>query len=483
MRRRLRPCLARGASVAALAAGIAAVYVSSATAAGPLRTGVVDPVHFASSSERDRSFDRVRAAGGTIVRLVLNWNAVAPATRPPGFDASNPSDPAYSWSAFDAQVRAAAQRGLDPIVTIVFAPRWATRSAGSSTYRPDPAALAAFAEAAARRYSGVGAFPRVRYWQVWNEPNRDHFLTPQYAAGRMASARMYRAMVEGMAAGVHRADSSNRVVAGGLAPLGRARNPAPLAFMREMLCVSRALARTCDLRANPIDLDIWSHHPYTSGGPLHRANGRDDVALGDLPEMRRVLRAAVRAGHIRSRGSGVGFWVTEFSWDSNPPDPQALRASLHQRWVAEALYRMWQNGVTAVVWWRVQDDPLRGAGATPYQSGFWTTGGRVKRSVVAFRFPVVALRRSRGVYVWGRTPAGRPGAAAIEIRTGRSWRRLGTVRTNGHGIFSRTFPTAIRRGSVRARLVGTRAASLPFSLRYVGDRYVNPFGCGGSITC
>ena len=67
--------------------------------------------------------------------------------------------------------------------------------------------------------------------------------------------------------------------------------------------------------------------------------------------------------------------MTEFSWDSKPPDPDALAATLHRRWVAEALYRMWVDGVSLVTWFRFEDDPLTGPGSTPYQSGFWTTGG------------------------------------------------------------------------------------------------------------
>ena len=52
---------------------------------------------------------------------------------------------------------------------------------------------------------------------------------------------------------------------------------------------------------------------------------------------RRVLNAAIKAHHIASRHA-VQFWVTEFSWDSNPPDPCSPPFSLLSRWVPEALY-------------------------------------------------------------------------------------------------------------------------------------------------
>jgi hypothetical protein len=67
---------------------------------------------------------------------------------------------------------------------------------------------------------------------------------------------------------------------------------------------------------------------------------------------------------------------------------------------------------------------------------------------------------------------------AIERRAGR-WRKVATLRTDGNGIFTRTLRTS-RRGFMRARLLprsGQAAElSVPFSLKRVPDRTVNPFG-------
>ena len=153
----------------------------------------------------------------------------------------------------------------------------------------------------------------------------------------------------------------------------------------------------------PVHVRRSTHHAY-----LH-----DDVSLGDLGKMRSVLDAAVRAGHIS--GGTPGFWVTEFSWDSAPPDPSGVPQSLLRRWVPEALYTMWANGVSLVTWFGIQDEPLT---TSYYQSGLYTRGshdaaGRKKSFFQGFRFPVVALPRDHGVYVWGRTPAGVAGVVAV----------------------------------------------------------------------
>ena len=467
-----------------VAALVTVLLLPAAAQGGGLRTAVVDGKF--AHSQRNGALAKARAVGATMVRIDLVWPEVV-SVRRAGFRAENPNDPSYNWTRFDATITAAKKANLDPIISIVWAPRWAERaSAGRpGTRKPNPIAYGKFAHAAAKRYSGSFVpngdpdgepLPAVRHWMAWNEPNRDYFLMPQYAAGRLVSAAHYRAMVSRLSSGVKSVNPRNVVIAGGLAPIGRPGKPAPLAFMRGMLCVSKSLHRSCDMRGNPLRIDVWSHHPYTSGGPTHSAAG-DNVSLGGLQKMRRVLRAAVRLGHVRS-SAPVGFWVTEFSWDSSPPDPRGLPAWLHARWTSEALYRMWRNGVSVVTWFRIQDDPLR---ATPYQSGFYRTNGAAKLSLRAFRFPTVAFAERSGVRVWGRTPTTRGGTVVLELKVGSAWRRVGTVRANGSGIFQRTLRTPYRHGAVRARFA--REFSLPFSLTPVANRYVNPFGCGGGIRC
>ena len=454
------------------------------TAARPLATGFLDPVTFESAVTQVAAFDRARAAGTTTVRLALHWVSAAPQTRPPDFDPSDPADPAYNWSWFDGQVRLARAHGLEPVVPITIAPKWATATGTDHITKPDPAELAAFATAAARRYSGdftppgETTLPRIRYWQVWNEPNRDYFLLPQYGPdGRIVSAGWYRRMVRSMGTAVRAVDPSNRVVGGSLAAKARKNKPSPLGFMRTLLCLSPELRRTCDLRHTPVRLDVWSHHPYTPGSPTHRSPGGGDVLISGLPKMRRVLQAAVRLGQIAPRGP-IGFWVTEFGWDTNPPDPQGVPSELHARWTSEALFRIWKAGVSLVTWWRVQDDPLT---LSPYQSGLYTVTGARKPSLTAFRFPTVGFRTSGGLRIWGRTPFGEPGTVGVLLRRQGAWRRIDKLRTSAHGVYRTTYRIPYSGSAVMARFNGE--TSLAFSLTPVRDRAVKPFGCGGAVPC
>jgi hypothetical protein len=463
----------------------------------PLTTAVVAYDTFLSN-DRDVAFRRVRAAGATVVRLPVYWSTVAPdaSVKPAGLDASNPADPAYRWHVIDAMVKGAVRAGLRPILLVWYAPSWAERgSEGPAGGRdPDPAEFASFAQAAARRYSGsFGDLPRVRYWQAWSEPNVWRDLTPQFdtplsrpvlPSSRPVSPGLYRRLVNGFATAVKSVHASNLVIAGGQSPFGRdyADSPAvaPLRFMRALLCMT-ARNRPQPGCTSRVRFDIWSHHPYTEGGPSHHAELPDNVSLGDLPEMRRLLLAAARAGHIVSPRR-PRFWVTEFSWDTNPPDPRAVPVALHARWTAEALYRMWRQGVSLTTWFLLRDDTLSGPHPSVYESGLYFRCARgigcdrPKPALRAFRFPLVAFRSGKRVRVWGRTPGGQRRRVIVEQRRGRGWRRLTRLRANRYGIFVAK-PRSRSRGAVRARLTGrNRDRSLPFALGPTPDIHVHPFG-------
>ncbi len=315
------------AARATTGASSAPAYRSLADPNRPLATAVVDPENL-GGPEAETAYTNLRRTGARFVRMFVNWAQVAPdsAKKPAGFDARDPGDRAYQWATLDGQVTKAVAEGFAPIVYVQTAPRWAQRCTAKSTAcRPSPSELAQFMTAAARRYSGsFSHLPRVRYWQIWNEPNMDAYLVPQYANGRPASPDWYRSMVNAAAGAIHSVRKDNVVVAGGLSPFGpwpgRRDKVAPLTFMRQLLCLSsgRNPKPVCRKR---VRFDVWAHHPYTSGGPAHHAYSPDDVSAPDLWKMRVLLDAAARAGTLESR-SPVAFWVTEFAWDTSPPGPE-----------------------------------------------------------------------------------------------------------------------------------------------------------------
>jgi hypothetical protein len=170
--------------------------------------------------------------------------------------------------------------------------------------------------------------------------------------------------------------------------------------------------------------------------------------------------------------------VTEFSWDTNPPDPAGVPLKLHARWTAEALYQMWSAGVDTAIWLALRDEPLS---ASFIQGGLYLRGSgglatdKPKPALTAFAFPFVAYVRDKGVYVWARTPWGRPANVVVERRRGSTWQRLAVVRTDRFGIISTTIQGTFAKSDV-LRADTASARSLPFSLTQPPDRLVTPFG-------
>ena len=291
-------------------------------------------------------------------------------------------------------------------------------------------------------------------------------------------------MVNAVATSAHAVDSKNLVVAGDLDPFGHPAGKkqkwysvAPLAFMRSLLCLSKGAHphATCH---TPVHFDVWSHHPYTFGGPFGHASHPDDVELGDLPRMRALLRAGVRLHHVVS-AHPVQFWVTEFGWDTNPPRRHAASLGLASRWTAESLYQMWRSGVSLVTWFDLQDRKS----PSPYQSGLYFHSRSLgqahpKPVLTAFRFPFVAYLHGSTVSIWGRDATSEKERVTIQLRHGKSgsWRSVGFVSSNASGIFRATLKRhSTKKDWLRAVAPGS-GKSLPFSLTVPHASHIGPWG-------
>jgi len=437
-------------------------------AARPLSVGFVDGVYLADDAAiREAWLERSRRAGATVVRISLTWSAVAPTQPPPGFVASDPADPAYRWDRVDAAVRDAAAKGLEVILTFGDAPAWAEGAGGrgDGNWRPEPAALADFAMAAAARYSGTfpdptgSPLPRVRRWQIWNEPNLATYLAPQGARGAPGpSAAHYRAMLNAAYEAIKAVQADSVVATAGTAPYGdrTGRRTSPVRFWRALLCLrGRRLARApCQ---EPARFDAWAHHPYSIASPGRRALGAADVAIADMWKLTRIVNTAVRAGRSVPRGS-KRLWITEISWDSKPPDPNGVPAATHARWLAESFFRLWRAGADTITWFQVRDEAPNGGFGASVQSGVYLSNGRPKRALQAFRFPFYATGRREGsVGLWAKSP--HPGSVIFEAHRNGRWRELGRARTGRSNLAIR----AVRVSTpvqLRARVGGTTSLSV-----------------------
>lgn len=469
---------------------IGMIGTTSTASARPLATGITVPD---AALVGQLGYDRIREAGASYTRITGRWSLTAPDTRPADWDPTDPADPNYDWLSIDHQVVNAVNAGLIPLMQIDQAPRWAERcNAPDEPGRcnPNPNDFAQFTAAAVKRYSGnFNGLPRVRFWQPWNEPNLHIFFKPQKRGNQKVSPGLYRVLLNRFANVVKSEDPTNLIVGGGLAPLGGTSSVGPLDFTRRLLCMQGRVnpkpIRGCGATAR---FDIWSINPYTTGGPTQSSRSPDDVQLGDVGKMVRLIRAAGRAGKIKSARPYIPVWVTEFSWDSKPPDPNGLPMRILNRWAAEAMFRSWRAGVDNFFWlslrdWaRIPGHPFNAS----IESGLWFRGNtleqdRPKQVLRAFRFPFVSFRGRRAprIQFWGRTPTSKAGNVVIRFGHGRGNvnRRIRVVRANQAGIFQGFIRTNLgrnQRGFLTATFAGE--TSLPFSLTPQRNFRQKPFG-------
>jgi hypothetical protein len=419
-----------------------------------LATGFFDDSAF-SSSDAPVWFRNAVASGASVVRLGGSWWAIAP--QQPS-DPVNPADPVYRWAGLDREVEQATAAGLTPVITATSAPPWAEaqpvpKSATPGAWKPNAADYRLFAQALATRYSGHFPdplhpgmmLPRVRYFQAWNEPNLWLYIAPQWTRVQGAwvaeSPLIYRRLLNAFYAGVKAAQADAIVVTAGTAPFGDApggqRIP-PAQFDRILLCVSAAMhPLPC---SNPAHFDVLDHHPYAVGGPYTPALNPDDVSIPDMAKLERPLAVAERTGRALPAG-GKPIWATEVSYDSDPPDPQAVPMSTLDRWTPETLYELWSEGVSVVTWFLIQDTPPIPSYADSYQSGMYFLDGTAKPEQTAFRFPLVVDRRGAGEpIVWTLVPAS--GTLVIQGLIAGRWQDLVRTTVTRREVVERHVPAS-----------------------------------------
>jgi Cellulase (glycosyl hydrolase family 5) len=464
-----------------LAASLTSV-TTAAQAAAPaaLRFGYDDPLFASPESEvRERWLEQARDTSASIVRIDANWRSTAPESPPAGFDASNPASSAYDWETLDDAVRSAVDNGLAVMLTVHSAPRWAEGPGRPGTvepgsWKPQPRAYEAFAKALATRYSGSFPdpllpgedLPRVRYFEAWNEPNLETYLSPQWEGNEWVGASRYRGLLNAFYSGVKTSQATATVIGGSLAPFGDPpggeRTP-PVLFLRSLLCLhgGKLTPVSCP---EPAHFDVLSDHPIAVGPPAQSASSPLDVTTPDMGHLTTILEKAERDHLVLPRSkSKKPLWVTEFWYDTDPPDPNGLSLATQARWYEQDLYSFWQQGAQVAIELQIRDAPPgKGGYAFSNQSGAYFLDGSPKPSATAFRFPLVAHRTGPfKVAVWGIAPEG--GKVKIQVLRNNKWKMLATISTVGRPHPFVTTVELLRFGKLRA--VQGSDASLPWTQR------------------
>jgi hypothetical protein len=394
----------------------ACVAASSVGASSSVRYGIQDDAWLefgpGTLNQRLATFKRL---GVPLVRFTLRWNEIA-RQRPKR--PTSPRDRAYDWRRSDRVLRGLRRYGLTPVVTLVGTPPWANGRRTPNFAPPHPRDFRRFAIAAARRYSWV------RYWLIWNEPNKRVWLRP-------TRARIYvEHLLNPGYEGIHSVLRHAQVGGGVTGPRGANGGVAPTVWVRGM-----AMAHA--------KFDAYAHHPYPASPRETPSSGGCKncpwITMATLPKLLILVR--------RSFGPKP-IWLTEYGYQTNPPDtflgvPMKRQATM----LSLAAMRAWRLArVTMLIQYLYRDEPE----LSRFQSGLVLIDDHPKPSLQGFRLPFAQMgRHELQAVVWGQIRGGRPGRKRyrLEVLRKNTWQPVGHDRlTNEEGVFKRTI--RLKRGAL-----------------------------------
>ena len=353
------------------------IPAATAGAVAHMPVGFYDDPSFRWAADPTANLAAAQKANASIIHVLVNWSAVAP-TKPA--NALNGGDAAYHLSDIDSLVRSAEQYNMQVLLTIAETPKWAN---GGQTPNYPPKNLndlTNFAHMLASRYNGTHSnFGTVSLFSVWNEPNLQQFLTPQYEGNTIVSpgiyAKLYLAAYKGIKAGNPKAlvaagETSNR---GKQAPSAGSDSVAPATF-----------ARLVAVAAPNLPLDAWATHPYPSVyalGPNQKV-AYPNVGFSTMNKFGASLQQWFH--HF------VPIWVTEYAEQTRPEAPTSVGGVSYSQQAADAKQALQLAAaspyIEMFIWFIFRDGPATPSGDEPssWYSGLEKANGTKKASYNAF---------------------------------------------------------------------------------------------------
>ncbi len=371
-----------------------AATTSRAEASTRVQFGIQDDawLEFGPGKLSDRVAE-ISRLGLDAVRVTVHWDQVETA---PGV---------FRWNRPDKLLEALHARGLDPVVTLWGTPGWANGDAGPNVAPTNGADFTEFAREAALRYG------YVKRWVIWNEPNKPIWLKP-------ASPETYVRQILNPGYRGIKAVSRKDLVAGGVtAPRAGQGGVSPVDFIQRM---GRAGAL----------LDVYAHHPYpvyAGDTPFTGGCTCKTITMASLDRLIALVGKAFPSARI---------WLTEYAYQTNPPDPFGVSWAKQAQYVGEAARRVYlAPKVDLLIHYLYRDEP----DLARFQSGLETISGKIKPSRAAMMLPLAqASRTGSRVSLWGQV---RPGTGSqryvLQRLSGSRWIAVGGSRvTSVRGYFT-----------------------------------------------
>jgi Glycosyl hydrolases family 39 len=350
LRQPLSPRRALTGAAVALAAG-AALAVPS-TGMGGVAAIQDDVLTTASITQIPQRLQMVKATKAKVARFDILWSFVA-ATQPN--NPTDPNDPAYDWTRVDQVLIGFQQAGIKPIVSTYSTPDWAVDARNTAhrttQYNPNapiPQQFGFFMKAVATRYSGffsanIGGvpttLPRVRHFEIWNEPNLKNFFRVNTAS----NVGKYKSLVKQGYTNIKAAQSGAIVIAG----VGGPRSSGGNGNISAKVWMNKLVSD------KSVKFDAYSQHIYPSQGPKYSSPSYDK-AFPTWNSLDEIFTA------LDKKKKGMKLYITEAGYTTAKTPYRNVKVSLsQQKTYLKQIYNLpdvKSPRVAAVVWFNLEDN-------------------------------------------------------------------------------------------------------------------------------
>jgi hypothetical protein len=347
---------------------LAAGSANTVSAAPRMPVGFYDDFSFRWSPDIKQNLLAAQKAGASIIHVTADWSQIA-AKQPA--DPANGDDPAYLIADLDNLGAAAPRYGLQVMINISGAPKWANGNQPPNRPPTNLSTLTTFAHMLARRYNGYGTHGLVNRWSIWNEPNLGLFLSPQFSGSKIVSVAEYLQIYKAAYSGIK---SGNPGALGAVGETSNRGNNKPIPNATDTVAPATFAFMLSQLEPN-LKFDAWATHPYPTDPYLGPAQ---KVAYPNVTMTRISQFGASLQQWFHRR---VPIWITEYGVQTKPEDTispavthakQALFATQALQMAAASPY------VEMFVWFTIRDSP------GTWQSGLEEANGTKKPAYATF---------------------------------------------------------------------------------------------------
>ena len=358
----------RAARLTLLALTALLAFGAAQAAAEPrMPIGFYDDPTFRWSPDRAANLQRAGSAGASIIHTTASWQQIAP-KRPAS--ALNGDDPNYHLADLDELVAKAAANGMRVMIDITGTPKWAN---GNKTPNHMPRRLSdftTFARMLATRYNGLHDKGYVGLYSVWNEPNLQQFLTPQYSGKKIVSVANYAKLYKAAYAGIKKGNSGAQIAIGETSAQGRDKPSKGSSQTVSPGTFARLLAQQKGLKFN-----AWAHHPYPTA-PNAKALEKvryPNVTLSTIGRFEKDLRKWYH--------HAVPVWITEYGHETRPGERKGVSYATQSKYAKQALaFAKKDPNIQMFIWFTFRDST-----GNPWQSGLEQPSGQPKLAYAGFR--------------------------------------------------------------------------------------------------